>query len=184
MPALGTRHRGDASPSRESPALLCTGPGFWLRPRYRRPIASSGLLQHGLDGSPCKKNASRASGYVPSCEIPLGGPRPRARRRCSPPRAAPADRSRKRPPRVYERQRGGLVGRPAVLLCLSRCPRSTREPPDYQLPLAGQPPLPAVVQVRVTMPSALRAMVNVSPLAAPAFAVTLQVVPVPSAALR
>jgi hypothetical protein len=54
----------------------------------------------------------------------------------------------------------------------------------YQFPPTGQSPLPAIVQVRVTTPSALPAMVNLSPLAEPAFAVTVKVVAVPAAALR
>ena len=48
----------------------------------------------------------------------------------------------------------------------------------------GQAPLPAVAQLRVTTASALRVIVNVSPLLAPAFAVTVKLVAVPDAALR
>src|SRR5262249_43349923 len=70
-------------------------------------------------------------------------------------------------------------------------PRTTESPTQklagkrlYQRPLAGQPPFPGAVHLRVTVPFSARSMVNVLPLAAPALAVTVQVVPVPSAALR
>jgi len=42
----------------------------------------------------------------------------------------------------------------------------------YHSPLAGQPPLPAVAQVRVTVPVSPLVIVNVFPLLAPAVAVT------------
>ena len=81
--------------------------------------------------------------------------------------------------------KGAARGPPLFIRCLQVLFEASSFVRDtYQTLLAGQPPLPPTSHDLVTTPSALLAIVNVLPLLAPAFAVTVHSLAPPSAALR